>query len=77
MHGSLEKPYRIKLPQKSKVNLNKSATDTLEMLTVALYSGDDILSHSQVFRRHKTLKDGREQVEDEESSGRPPTSKTD
>ncbi|KAJ8955914.1 hypothetical protein NQ318_005462 [Aromia moschata] len=39
--------------------------------------GDSALSYSQVSRWLKVFKEGREEVHDEQSSGRPSTSKTD
>ena len=39
--------------------------------------GEHSLSRAQVFRRHKSFSEGREQAEDEPRAGRPSTSKTD
>ncbi|EZA60666.1 hypothetical protein X777_14272 [Ooceraea biroi] len=43
----------------------------MEMLKKAY--GSDSMSKAQIFRWHKTFKDGRESVEDEPRSGRPST----
>jgi len=51
------------------VKLNKSATETFASLTEAY--GDATLSKTVVFKWHKTLKQGREDVEDDPRSGRP------
>ena len=57
------------------VKLGESATVTYEKLQRAY--GEHFLSRTQVFRRHKSSLEGREQVEDEPRSGRTSTSKTD
>src|SRR5215469_14297065 len=57
------------------VKLGESATVTYEKLQRAY--GEHSLSRAQVFRWHKSLLEGREQVEDEPCTGRPSTSKTD
>jgi hypothetical protein len=49
--------------------------ETFEKLKRAY--GDEVLSKAQVFRWHKTFKEGRENVEDEHCSGRPCTVKSD
>jgi hypothetical protein len=56
------------------VKLDKSATETLEMLREAF--GDHFLSRTAVFERHSRFKAGRVSVEDDERSGRPSTGKT-
>jgi len=56
------------------VKLGESATVTYEKLKRAY--GEHSLSRAQVFRWHKSFLEGREQVEDELSAGRPSTSKT-
>jgi len=53
--------------------LGESATVTYEKLQRAY--GEHSLSRAQVFRRHKSFLEGREQVEDEPRAGRPSTSK--
>ncbi|EZA49234.1 hypothetical protein X777_12493 [Ooceraea biroi] len=65
MKANIEKRYAIKFC----VKLGKSATETMEMLKKAY--GSDSMSKTQIFRWHKTFKDGRESVEDEPRSGRP------
>jgi len=65
MQRSLEQRYAIKFCAK----LGKSGSETLQLLSTAY--GDAVLSSSQVFSWHKTFKDGREGVEDEQRAGRP------
>jgi len=57
------------------VKLGESATVTYEKLQGAY--GEHSLSRAQLFRCHKSLLEGREQVKDEPRAGRPSTSKTD
>jgi len=57
------------------VQLGESSNVTYEKLQRAY--GEHSLSRAQVFRRHKSLLEGREQVEDEPRARRPSTSKTD
>jgi len=57
------------------VKLGESATVTCENLQRAY--GEHSLSRVQVFRWHKSLLEGQEQVEDEPRAGRPSTSKMD
>jgi transposase len=57
------------------VKLKKNATETLNLLREAY--GEDALSRSRVFEWHKRFSEGREDVEDDERSGRPVTKKTD
>ena len=47
----------------------KSATETLQMVTAACR--DQALSHSNVFRWYGRFLDGREDIKDDPSSGRP------
>jgi hypothetical protein len=56
------------------MTLNKSATETIEMLCEAF--GEHSLSRTAVFEWHSRFKAGRVSVEDGECSGRPSTSKT-
>jgi hypothetical protein len=58
MQSSLEQRYAIKFCAK----LGKSGFETLQLLRAAY--GDAVLSSDQVFRWHKSFKDGRESVED-------------
>jgi transposase len=55
--------------------LNKSASETLQMLTEAY--GADAMKTSSVFEWHKRFKEGREDVKYDERSGRPKTHQTD
>ena len=55
------------------VKLGKSATVTYKKLQRTY--GEHSVSRAQLFRRHKSLLEGREQVEDEPHAGRPSTSK--
>jgi len=54
--------------------LGHSATTTHEKLQQAF--GDDAMSRAQAFRWHKMFSEGRTIVEDEQRSGRPPTTRT-
>uniref|UniRef100_A0A1B6D8M0 Mos1 transposase HTH domain-containing protein n=1 Tax=Clastoptera arizonana TaxID=38151 RepID=A0A1B6D8M0_9HEMI len=71
MQRSLDQRYSIKFC----VKLNKTSTETIGLLKEAY--GDQSLSSAQVKRWHKSFKDGREDVEDEQRSGRPSTTQTD
>lgn len=71
MQRSLEQRYSIKFC----VKLNKTSTETIGLLKEAY--GDQSLSSAQVKRWHKSFKEGREDVEDEQRSGRPSTTQTD
>lgn len=71
MQKTIEQRYAIKFC----VKLGKSATETLGMCQQAY--GNDSLSRAQIFNWHKCFKEGRENVEDEDRSGRPSTSRTD
>jgi len=57
------------------VKLGESATVTYKKLQRAY--GERSLSRAQVFRRHKSILEGQEQVDDEPRAGRTSTSKTD
>ena len=70
MQRSLEQRYAIKFYAK----LRKSGSETLQLLRTAY--GDAVLSSAQDLRWHKTYKDGRESVEDEQLTWRPSTSIT-
>jgi len=50
-------------------NLGKSATETLKMIQQA--SGDQSLSHVQVFQWHARFKTGRTSVDNDKHTGRP------
>jgi len=71
MRENIEQWYTIKFC----VKLNKSATETFASLTEAY--GDATLSRTMVFKWHKALKEGRENVEDDPRSGRPISSTND
>ena len=70
MQRSLEQRYSIKFCVKP----NKTCAETIRLLKEAY--GDQSLSSAQVKRWHKSFKEGREDVEDEQRSGRPSTTKT-
>ena len=63
MQENIEQRYTIKFC----VKLNKSATKIFASLTDAY--GDATLSRIMVFKWHKALKEGRENVEDDPPSG--------
>jgi len=65
MQENIEQRYAIKFC----VKLNKSATETFASLTEAY--GDATLSRTMVFKWHKALKEGWENVKDDPRSGRP------
>jgi len=65
MQENIEQWYTIKFC----VKLNKSATETFASLTEA-YGGATV-SRTMVFKWHKAFKEGRENVEDGNCSGRP------
>lgn len=71
----LDKKIEQRINIKFLVKLKKTATETLNLLREAY--GEDALSKSRVFAWHKRFSDGREDVEDDERSGRPVTMKTD
>jgi hypothetical protein len=50
------------------VKLNKSVTETFSFLTEAY--GDATLPRTMVFKRHKSFKEGQENVENDPRSGR-------
>jgi len=70
MQHSVNQRYAIKFC----IKLEKSATETLAMIKKAY--GKHALSKAQVFRWHKALSEGREDVKDEQRIGRPSTSHT-
>ena len=70
MNRSLEHRYAIKFCFK----LGKIASKIHEMIRSAY--GDDAMSRSSVFEWRKLVREGREQVEDDQRSERPSTSKT-
>ena len=57
------------------VRLVKTRTEGLKLLPEVY--GDDTMSRTRLFEWHRTFKEGREEVEDDHSSGRPCTSRTD
>jgi len=71
----LDKKIEQRINIKFLVKLKKTATETLNLLREAY--GEDALSKSRVFDWHKRFSEGREDVEDNERSGRPVTIKTD
>jgi len=56
------------------VRLGKTPTEALK-LHQEVY-GDDTMSRTRLFERHRRFKEGREEVEDDYRSGRPSTSRT-
>jgi hypothetical protein len=48
---------------------SKTATETFRLIKQAC--GDKVLSHTRVFERYARFRDGRENLEDYERSGRP------
>ena len=71
MNRLLEQRYAIKYCFK----LGKTANKTHEMIKSAY--GDDAMGRSSVFAWHNLFREGREQFEDDQRSGRPLTSKSD
>jgi transposase len=57
------------------VNIGKSASETLALLTVAY--GEYTMKKSSVFEWHRQFKEGREDVQDDPRSGQPKTQRTD
>ena len=57
------------------VHLGKTPTETLKLLQEVY--GDETMSRTRLFEWHRRFKEGREQVEDDHTSGRPSTSRTD
>jgi hypothetical protein len=55
--------------------LGKSASETLQMLTEAY--GADAMKKSTVFEWHKRFEEGREEVKEDERTGRPKIHRTD
>jgi transposase len=56
------------------VKLNKTSTETFEMLKSAY--GEECLSRTSVSEWHKAFKAGRESLQDDERKGRPSASRT-
>ena len=71
MQENIEQRYSIKFC----VKLNKSATETFVFLTETY--GDATLLSTVVFKSHKAFKEGRENVEDDPTPGRPISSTND
>ena len=71
MSSTLQQRVCIKFCVKNEFN----GAQTLEMLKKCF--GNDTLTRLNVFRWHERFGSGRESVEDDERSGRPPTAKTD
>jgi len=57
------------------VNIGKSASEMLALLTVAY--GEYTMKKSSVFEWHRRFKEGREDVQDDPRSGQPKTQRTD
>jgi len=56
------------------VKIDKSASETLALLTVAY--GEYAMKKSSVFEWHRRFKEGREDVQDDPTSGQPKTQRT-
>ena len=56
-------------------NLEKSATETYDLLKKKKVYGDECLSRTEVFEWFKRFKEGREEIGDDRRLGRPNTSK--
>jgi hypothetical protein len=52
----------------------KTATETVEMVRAA--NGDETLTGSDIFRWYEQLREGREEIQDDPSNGRPSESRT-
>ena len=61
--------------QKFLVRLEKTPTEALKLLQEV--NGDDTMSRTRPFEKHRRFKEEREKVEDDHRSGRPSTSRTD
>jgi len=70
LNVNVEERVKVKLC----VELGKSATETYDLLKKVY--GDECLSHTQVFEWLTRFKEGREEIGDDQSPGRPSTSKT-
>ena len=57
------------------VRLGKTPSEALKLLQEVF--GDDTMSKTRLFKWHRRFKEGRKEVEDNHSSGRPSTSSTD
>ncbi|XP_011858412.1 PREDICTED: putative uncharacterized protein FLJ37770 [Vollenhovia emeryi] len=71
MERLLEQRYAVKFC----VKLGKSSKDTHDLIKAAY--GDNAMSRSGVFEWHKLFREGREEVEDAQRSGRTSTTKSD
>jgi hypothetical protein len=69
--GLLEQRINIKFCAK----FGKITSEILQMLTEVY--GADAMKKSSVFEWHKSFKEGREDVNDDERTGRPKTPRTD
>ena len=71
LHGmNLEQRTNLKFL----VRLGKTPSECLELLQQVY--GNNAMSRTRVFEWHKRFKEGREEVEDNQRSGRPSTSRT-
>ena len=57
------------------VRLGKTPTEALKLLQEV--HGDDTMSRTRLFEWHRRFKEGREEAEDDHTSERPSTSRTD
>jgi transposase len=71
MERTMEQTMNVKFC----VKLQKSPSETLEMLKIVY--GESTMSNSNVFKWHKRIREGREDVNDDERQGAPLTKRTD
>ncbi|KAL4112628.1 hypothetical protein QTP88_016377 [Uroleucon formosanum] len=71
----MEKNLEQRIAIKCCVKLEKSATETFQMMIKAY--GELVMSRATVFRWHSQFSSGRESFDDEQRCGRPSTTKTD
>ena len=71
MQRLLEQRYAIKFC----VKLKKSGSETVGLIREAF--GEETMSQTSIFEWHKMFREGRENIDDNERSGRPSTSQTD
>lgn len=72
---NMEKNLEQRIAIKFCVKLEKSATETFQMMIKAY--GELVMSRATVFRWHSQFSSGRESFDDEQRCGRPSTTKTD
>lgn len=72
---NMEKNLEQRIAIKFCVKLEKSATETFQMMTKAY--GELVMSRATVFRWYSQFSTGKESFDDEQRCGRPSTTKTD